>query len=40
MPEVTRQRFAAWPAVELVSHDRREALASDIAALGLARALR
>ncbi|WP_437708095.1 hypothetical protein WMF45_29215 [Sorangium sp. So ce448] len=40
VPSHVRERFADWPAVEFVSHDRREAIALDIAAFGWARALR
>ncbi|AUX19915.1 uncharacterized protein SOCEGT47_003690 [Sorangium cellulosum] len=40
VPSDVRERFADWPAVEFVSHDRREVIALDIAALGWARALR
>jgi hypothetical protein len=40
IPSQIRERFASWPAVEFVSHDRREVIALDIATLGWARALR
>ncbi|WP_437485760.1 hypothetical protein WME75_01760 [Sorangium sp. So ce1014] len=40
VPAGAQAQLAAWPAVELVSHDRREVLALDIAALGWTRALR
>ncbi|WP_437274965.1 hypothetical protein WME90_27360 [Sorangium sp. So ce375] len=40
VPSHVRERFADWPAVEFVSHDRREVIALDIAAHGWARALR
>ena len=40
VPSQVRERFADWPAVEFVSHDRREVIALDIASLGWARALR
>ncbi|WP_437768222.1 hypothetical protein WMF27_14815 [Sorangium sp. So ce281] len=40
VPSHVRERFADWPAVEFVSHDRREVIALDIAALGWARAIR
>ncbi|XXX81084.1 hypothetical protein WMF30_20210 [Sorangium sp. So ce134] len=40
VPAGAQAQLAAWPAVELVSHDRREVLALDIAALGWARAQR
>ncbi|MGK3964358.1 hypothetical protein WMF38_09305 [Sorangium sp. So ce118] len=40
VPARIQAQLAAWPAVELVSHDRREVLALDIAALGWTQALR
>ncbi|MGK4005615.1 hypothetical protein WMF31_23515 [Sorangium sp. So ce1036] len=40
VPSGIQARFAEWPAVEFVSHDRREVIALDVAALGWARALR
>ncbi|KYF86209.1 hypothetical protein BE17_47170 [Sorangium cellulosum] len=40
VPARVQAQLAAWPAVELVSHDRREVLALDIAALGWTQALR
>ncbi|MGK3994666.1 hypothetical protein [Sorangium sp. So ce1024] len=40
VPARVQAQLAAWPAVELVSHDRREVLALDIAALGWTQAHR
>ncbi|WP_437727910.1 hypothetical protein [Sorangium sp. So ce861] len=40
IPARVQAQLAAWPAVELVSYDRREVLALDIAALGWAQAQR
>ncbi|WP_437614977.1 hypothetical protein WMF20_17100 [Sorangium sp. So ce834] len=40
IPARVQAQLAAWPAVELVSYDRREVLALDIAALGWTQAQR
>jgi hypothetical protein len=40
VPENIKSRFSEWPAVKFVSHDRRDAIALDIATFGWARAER